>query len=393
MNFIKHSWVEINIDNALYNWKKIVSFANGRAVMPVVKADAYGHGADFLTKLYENNGAEAFAVSNINEAIKLRKNGITKTILVLGFTPTDYVDQLHEYNITQAIYCKEYAKCLSDIATRKNYNINVHLKVDTGMCRVGFNCRNDALFSIDDILYCLSLPALNYEGIFMHFSSADSQDPDDVLFSDNQYARFNEIISALKTNGHDFKYIHCCNSAASLLRNNNEGNLIRPGIILFGVSPSYKLDLGYTPKPIMKVMSTVSMVKKIDANECVGYGRTFVSNKEMTIATVAIGYADGYPRKMSNNGHVIINGKYAPVVGRVCMDQMTVDISEIENVTIGTPVTVIGCDGDLEVSFDEIAEACGTIAYEIVCDISVRMPRVYISAGEAKDVKYLGGLL
>ncbi len=393
MEFLKRSWAEIDLDNALYNWENIKSLSNGRKIMPVVKADAYGHGADILAELYESNGAEGFAVSNIDEAIKLRKHGITKSILVLGFTPVDYINQLYAFNITQAVYCKEYAESLSNAASKNNYEIKIHIKVDTGMCRIGFNCRNNDNLRIDEILYCLSLPSLNAEGIFTHFSSADSNETTDIEYSDKQYSLFTKTVMALKEKGYDFKFIHCSNSAASTLRNPDEGNLIRPGIILYGVAPSNGLDVKFKPKPVMNVKSTVSMIKKIEAGQSISYGRTFVSTKEMVLATVSIGYADGYPRNMSNKGHVIINGKFAPIIGRVCMDQMTVDISDIEGVEIGTQVTVIGYENGLSVTFDEIAAENNTIAYEIMCNISVRMPRIYIANGKHKDVIHLGGLL
>ncbi len=393
MEFLRRSWAEIDLDNALYNWEKIVSLSNGRDIMPVVKADAYGHGADVLAELYEKNGAAGFAVSNIDEAIKLRKRGIRANILVLGFTPISYINQLYAFNITQTVYSKEYAEILSGAASANNYVIKIHIKIDTGMCRLGFDCRNDAFNGIEEILHCLTLPCLNVEGIFTHYSSADSICSDDVSFSDQQHSLFMQTINTLQEKGHKFKYIHCSNSAASALRNHSEGNLIRPGIILYGVSPSDGLDLGYSPKPVMSVKSTVSMIKKISAYESVSYGRTFTSKKDMVIATVAIGYADGYPRALSNKGQVIINGKFAPVIGRVCMDQMMVDVSDIEDVDIGTVVTVIGKEGDLSVTFADIAALNNTIAYEIMCNISVRMPRIYIKGGKHINVIHLGGLL
>ncbi len=393
MEFLRRSWAEIDLDKALYNWNRIVEKSCGRDIMPVVKADAYGHGANILAELYEKNGASGFAVSNINEAIKLRKHGITKNILVLGFTPIQYINQLYAFNITQAVYCRDYAESLSAAASDNNFVIKIHIKVDTGMGRIGFNCRDDALAELQDIIHCLSLPGLIAEGIFTHFSSADSVNEEDVDYSDEQYRLFSLLVNALREKGHSFKYVHCSNSAASALRNGNEGNLIRPGIILYGVSPSEGLDLGYALKPIMSVKSTVSMVKEVEPDKSFSYGRTFISSKKMTIATVPIGYADGYPRIMSNKGHVIINGKYAPIIGRVCMDQMMVDVSNIENVNIGTVVTVIGSDGELAITFDEIAAMNNTIAYEIMCNISIRMPRIYIKNGKPTDVIYLGGTL
>lgn len=393
MDFLRRTWAEIDLDNALYNWQQIKNIAATRFVMPVVKADAYGHGANVLAKLYEENGADGFAVSNINEAIKLRKFGIKKEILVLGFTPIKYINQMYAFNITQAVYCKEYAIQLSKAAAQNDFIIKAHFKIDTGMCRIGFNVRNDKLCELSEIIECLKLPNLRFEGIFTHFSSADSTDENDILFSDNQYKLFCKTVDRLKSEGYNFKYVHCCNSAASALRENNNGNLIRPGIILYGLSPANRLDIGFTQKPIMSVKSAVSMVKTINKGDAVSYGRTFVANKDIVIATVPIGYADGYPRTMSNCGFVLINGKKAPIIGRVCMDQMTVDVTDIPDVKIDTVVTVIGGDGDYCVTFDDIAAECNTISYEIMCNISIRMPRVYIKNKETVEVVYLGGTL
>lgn len=393
MEFLRRSWAEIDLDKALYNWENIKNMASGRFIMPVVKADAYGHGANVLAELYENNGAEGFAVSNINEAIKLRKYGITKQILVMGFTPVEYINQMYAFNITQAVYDKNYAESLSKTANQNNFKVKIHIKIDTGMGRIGFDCRNEQLNGYDDILYCLKLPSLQSEGIFTHYSSADSFEPDDVNYSNSQFDRFNTIVERLNTDGYNFKYIHCCNSAASALRSNTEGNLIRPGIILYGNSPADGLSIGYNPLPIMSIKSSVSMVKEIDKEQALSYGRIFVSEKPMKIATVPIGYADGYPRALSNCGKVIINGKFAPIVGRICMDQLMVDVSEIENVDIGSVVTLIGSDGECEITFDDIAKATGTIAYEIMCNISIRLPRIYIKNGKEQQIVYLGGTL
>ena len=393
MDFLRRTWAEIDLDDALFNYENVKRIANGRSIMPVVKADAYGHGANVLAKLYEDNGADGFAVSNINEAIKLRKSGIKKDILVLGFTPVNYIQQMYAFDITQAVYCSDYAKQLSDVASTNNFVIKAHFKIDTGMCRIGFNARSDCFKGLFEIEECLKLPNLNFEGIFTHFSSADSIEDNDIEYSDNQYKLFCEAIDKLKENGHNFKFTHCCNSAASALRDSDNGNLIRPGIILYGLSPSFGLDVGFPQKPIMSVKSAVSMVKTIDKGDCVSYGRTYTADRKIIIATVPIGYADGYPRAMSNRGYVLINGRKAPIIGRICMDQMTVDVTNIENVEIGTVVTVIGNDGKFSITLDDIANACNTISYEIMCNISIRMPRVYIKDNKLSEVVYLGGTL
>lgn len=393
MDYLSRAWVEIDLDKAYYNFTKIKEMANGRCVMPVVKADAYGHGANVLAKLYEDNGADGFAVSNINEAIKLRKCGIKTEILVLGFTPTQYIQQIYAFDITQSVYCLDYAKQLSKLATENNFNIKVHIKLDTGMGRIGFNCRSDIFIGLEEVKECIKLPSLEFEGIFTHFSSADSLEENDISFTNRQYKLFSESVEQLKKDGCNFKYVHCCNSAASFLRDSDNGNLIRPGIILYGLPPAFELKDKFLLKPIMSIKSLVSMVKVIKKGESLSYGRTFTAEKDMKIATISIGYADGVPRILSNRGYVLINGKKAPILGRICMDQMSVDISDIANVSIGTLVTVIGTDGEFSIGFDDIAEMCNTISYEIMCNVSIRMPRVYISNNKTTEVVYLGGII
>ncbi|MBE6799128.1 MAG: alanine racemase [Ruminococcaceae bacterium] len=392
MDFLKRAWAEIDLDNALYNLNNIKTMANGRHIMAVVKADAYGHGANVLARLYEDNDVSCFAVSNINEAIKLRKFGIKGDILVLGFTPTSYINQLYAFNITQAVYCLEYAEQLSSAAYDNSFVIKVHLKIDTGMGRIGFDLSDNADFQ-KNIKKTLSLPGLTCEGIFTHFSSADSEDADDIAFSNSQYSLFAKTVEDLESDGVTFKYIHCCNSAASALRSFDEGNLIRPGIILYGLSPADGLKIGYEQKHVMSVKSAVSMVKRVKKGQPISYGRTYKTNSERIIATVPLGYADGYPRALSNCGKVIVNGQFAPIVGRICMDQMMIDVTDIKNVKIGTVVTVIGEADGLSITFDELAKICNTISYELMCNISIRMPRVYLKDGKITDVVYLGGTL
>lgn len=393
MDYLKRSWVEIDLNNLLENFDQIKNFAKDRYIMPVIKADGYGHGANHLAQIYEKHGAEMFAVSNINEAIKLRKNGISRNILILGYTPFDSINDLHRFNLTQAIFSNDYAKMLSNAAYDNNVIVKAHLKIDTGMCRIGYNCRTNEHLndSMTEIINTLSLKNLDFEGIFTHYSSADSFSEDDVRFTDNQYNLFKTTVLYLKNNGFDFKYIHCCNSAASTTRSNTEGNLIRPGIILYGLPASYKFDHGFNLKPVMSIKSIVSMIKQLDKNDCISYGRTYSVEKPITVATLPIGYADGFPRALSNKGKVIVNGKFANILGRVCMDQIVVDITDIDDVSVGTIATVIGHDEKLCITADDIAQICGTISYEILTNISVRMPRVYIKDGKVVEATYLGG--
>lgn len=387
MNFLKRAWAEIDLDKAELNFRYIKSLANDRFVMPVVKADAYGHGADALAKFYASLGADAFAVSNINEAMELRKAGITEDILILGYTPIDSVLTLLENNISQTVYSLEYAKALCD-SLPSNKTIKVHLKLDTGMGRLGFS-----LDDYDSIKQALSFKGLDFQGVFTHFATADSLLEQDKEFSEQQHCLFQSIVQKLKSDNFDFKYVHCCNSAGTLLHSATQGNLIRPGIILYGISPDFSIDTAANLSPVMSIKTVVSMVKTLKKGESVSYGRTFTAKKDMKIATLPIGYADGYPRNMSNSGKVLINGQFANIIGRVCMDQMMIDVTDIENISLGTEVTVIGESNNKNITFSEIASSVDTIPYELICNISVRMPRVYKKNGEITAVKYLGGAL
>ncbi len=390
MDFLKRSWAEINIDNLRYNWNNIKLAANGRYLMPVIKADAYGHGANLLATFYEANGAECFAVSNINEAIKLRNTGITKNILILNYTPIDYIKLLSDLNLSQTVYCEEYANQLSKAAFENNLTIKVHLKLDTGMSRIGFNVQHNVNDKIEIIKNCLDLPNLNFEGVYTHYSSADSLDEQDTAFCDCQYKKFIDTVNKLNEFGYKFKYIHSCNSAGITLRTNNEGNLVRPGIILYGLPPAKNLDVGFQLKPVMSLKSVVTMIKNINIGDYVSYGRTFKASKSTKIATIPLGYADGYPRQLSNKAKVIINGKFANIIGTICMDQLMIDVTDIEDIHIGTTVTVVGTDGDKCITFDDLANMCNTISYEIMCNISVRLPRVYIENDNITEIDYLG---
>ena len=343
-------------------------------IMAVVKANAYGHSVEYIAPVLEKNGADRFAVSNIDEAIQLREIGITKPILILGYTPVSYVNDLCKYDISQCVYSLEYAQLLSSKAVENKQNIKIHIKLDTGMSRLGFNFRNDNLEGINDVINASKLAGFEIEGIFTHFSSSDRDIESDDNFTDIQYDRFTKAIEILKKENINSKVYHCCNSAALITDNHKQLSLCRPGIILYGLKPSNASQFNLNFLPVMTLKSVVSMVKEIDENDTVSYGRTFKANKKIKIATVAAGYADGYPRALSNKGYVIINGQKAPILGRICMDQMCVDVSDIKDVKMGDEVILFG----KEISVDILAEKVNTINYEIVCGISPRVPRVII---------------
>ena len=372
MGFLHRTWAEIDLNALVHNFKIIKEQCKGSLVMAVVKADAYGHSVKDIAPVLEKNGADYFAVSNIDEAITLRNIGIKRPILILGYTPVNMADVLSKNNIIQCVYSDEYAKALSESAVNCDVTVKIHIKLDTGMSRIGFDCRSETLSGIDAAIKASQLPKLLFEGVFTHFAVSDRTEESEDGFTAEQFGRFTSALEQFKNAGIEPKLAHCCNSAALCLDNDKHLSLCRPGIILYGLTPSAELKLPQDFIPVMTVKSVVSMVKTVSAGDTVSYGRTFKADRDMKIATVTAGYADGYPRALSNKGYVIINGKKAEILGRVCMDQMSVDVSDIPDVKFGDEVILFG----KELPVEKLAELCGTINYEIVCGISPRVPRI-----------------
>lgn len=374
MDFLHRTWAEIDLDALVHNFDIIKKEATGAKLMAVVKADAYGHSARIVAPILEQHGADAFAVSNIEEAITLRGCGITRPILILGYTPVSMAAQLYLNDISQCVYSPEYAAALSKRACADGVKVKVHIKLDTGMSRLGFDCRDEKLSGIEEAVTAARLKGFVFEGIFTHFAVSDRTETSEDGFTDKQYSRFCTAAERFEKAGLRPKYRHCCNSAAFCLDSDKHFDMCRPGIILYGLTPSSDLKLKENFVPVMTVKSVVSMVKTIKKGDTVSYGRTFTAEKEMKIATVTAGYADGYPRLLSNKGYVLINGKRANIIGRVCMDQMSVDVSDIEDVKQGDEVILFGKTLPVE----ELADMCGTINYEIICGISPRVPRITV---------------
>ena len=369
--FLRRTWAEIDVDALIHNFNIIKQTANTK-VCAVIKANAYGHGVDIVAPLLQQAGADFFAVSNIEEALELRELGITKPILILGYTPVEYVQELATHEISQCVYSLDYANELSVEAAKYNVKIKVHLKLDTGMSRIGFDCRSDEIVGIGDAISAAKLDRFDIEGVFTHFAVSDRNEHQEDGFTAEQYNRFCKAIDALKANGIDPEYKHCCNSAALCLDSDKHLNMCRAGIVLYGLTPSSDLKLPQDFKPVMSFKSVVSQVKNIRCGDTVSYGRTFKAQKDMTIATISAGYADGYYRLLSNKASVLINGKRAKIIGRVCMDQFCVDVSDIPDVKRGDEVVLFG-DG---LPVEELADMVGTINYELVCAVSSRVIRV-----------------
>ena len=386
MEYLPRTWAEIDIDRLHHNYK-VIRNAIGDKVKyyAIVKADAYGHGVKYVVPEMEKFGVDGFAVSNIEEAMQLRTLGIKKDILILGYTPPQLAKALADNSITQALFNSEYAHSLSKEAAHAGVKVRVHIKIDTGMGRIGFVHRDrgddTAVREIRDVC---SLQGIIPEGAFMHFASSDKDGDKTGEFTREQYGLFCDILEKLRKIGITFKIKHCCNSAATLGDPDYHMDAVRPGIIMYGMAPSPDFEGVADLLPAMKLKSVVSMVKTIEKGDCVSYGRTFTAEHEMKVATIPVGYADGYPRNLSNHGYVLIHGQKAPIVGRVCMDQMIVDVSGIDDVRSGTQVVLFGEKG---LSIEEFSALCGTINYETVCVVGKRVPRVYI-----KDGKIIGQL-
>ena len=386
-SFWKRLWAEINLDNIINNFNVIKQrLKNDTKICCVIKADAYGHNAPKIASVLEASGADMFAVSNIEEALQLRNTGIKIPILILGYTPPECAVTLAENNISQCVYSLEYAKCLSDAIYDYNISVNVHIKIDTGMGRLGFQY-DESLNTIPQIMEVSALAGLNIEGIFTHFSVSD-EGANGENYTKAQYSKFLRVVDELEKNGIVFKYKHCSNSAATIMYPDFSMNMVRAGLILYGLLPSDEV-LNINLKPVMSLKSVISNVKIINKGDAVSYGCDFVADRTMKIATVPIGYADGFYRSNTkNNTSLIVKGKKTPIVGRVCMDQLMLDVSDIEEVCIGDEVTVFGDKQNIN-SADYFAKANGTINYEIVCSVGKRVPRVFIFNNEIESI-YLG---
>ncbi len=381
MNYLHRAWAEIDLDALQQNFRYIRSKTDAK-IFSVVKANAYGHSVYMIAKLLDEEGTDYFAVSNIDEAKELREIGIKKPILILGYTPPFLAAELAEKDITQAVFSLDYAKKLSNFAEKNGVTVKAHIKLDTGMGRIGFDFRTDKMPGLAEAKEALKRKGLSFSGVFTHFPAADSYAEPDTHFTNEQYGRFLNAIENLENAGFSFEIKHCCNSAATLLSPEKHLDAIRPGIILYGLTPSVEVEIDKAFTPVMTFKAAVSMVKTVDEGETVSYGRTFAAKKQMKLATVTAGYADGLPRLLSGRGEVLIHGKRAPIVGRICMDQFCCDVSDIEGVAEGDTVILFGKDLPVE----EMAKNADTINYEIVCGLSKRVPRIYIKDGKELDI-------
>lgn len=354
-------------------------------IMVVIKADGYGHGAIQIAQMLKNTDyIWGFAVATLDEAIVLRTEGIEKPILVLGCVFPDQYMEMLKHDIRMNVYTEEMAEAISQMATREGMTAYMHIKLDTGMTRLGFDISKEAVSAISRIA---GLPNVCMEGIFTHFAKADEADK---LFTHKQIKDFLWMIDRLKENNVRFQYEHCANSAAIIDVPEADFDLVRAGISTYGLYPSEEVQKKNVElKPALALKSHVAFVKEIPAGTGISYGSTYVSERDMIIATIPVGYADGYPRNLSNIGYVLIRGKKAPIVGRVCMDQFMVDVTDIDGVSFGDKVTLIGNDGNETITVEDLSELSGRFNYEFICDLGKRIPRVFVKNGNvAEQVDY-----
>ena len=377
----KRSWLEINLTQLRNNYKIYKNkLPKDTEIMAVIKADAYGHGDVQVARTLSMAGCKMFAVSNIDEAIGLREAGIEGEILILGYSSPFYAKTLFDNKLTQAIVSEEYARAIADT----KFKIKCQMAIDTGMNRIGLDG--------DDVKDCERIireyaKSFDLNGLFTHLCVADTDTQDCRDFTREQIRKFKAVADSVKDM--NLPYVHCCNSAAGLNYLNsseefeNIGKIVRLGIILYGLKPDFSNTLPDGIAPALTWKSVVSQVKDVFPGETIGYGRTFKAEQKMRVATVTTGYADGLSRHLSNKGHVLIRGCKAPILGRICMDQTLVDVTDIPDVQMGERVVVIGRSGELEYTADDMAMDLGTIGYEILCNLSKRVQRFYVSSSAA----------
>lgn len=369
MMFERAVWAEVNLGAIAHNVGQIRKVtASNAQICAVVKAGAYGHGAIAVARTVLQAGADRLAVAIISEAVELRRAGFQVPILVLGYTPAYQAAIVVDQDITQTIFDLDSAKALSGAAVAAGKTVNVHIKIDTGMGRIGIRPEDAGKFAAE----VATLPGIRIEGVFSHFSTADSRDK---IFTYEQYQQFTEGLAYIKAKGITIPIRHIANSAAILDLPHMHLDMVRPGIILYGLWPSDEVAQTIKLRPAMKFKAQVGFAKDMPGNQGISYGRTYFTEQPSRIATLPVGYADGWSRLLATKASVFIRGQRASLVGRVCMDQCMVDVTNIHGVVPGDEALLFGGD---ELPVEEVARHMGTINYEIVCMIGKRVPRLYV---------------
>ncbi|AYD40392.1 alanine racemase [Clostridium fermenticellae] len=375
-------WAEVDLDNLAYNMRNIKERAGTSEIFGIVKADAYGHGVAEVSKVLLENGATRLSVAIVSEGVELRKEGFKCPINILGVTPDTLFPDIIDYDLEPVVFSYDYAKNLDEFAKNKNKTVKIHFAVDTGMGRIGFLPTKE---SVEEAVNISKLSNIQIEGIFSHFSTADEEDK---AYSKLQFDQYKWFLNELSERGLNIKIKNISNSAAIIDLPETYCDGVRPGIILYGYYPSDHVDKSkLSIKPVMTVKANIVHLKTLDAGKYVGYGRKFKTERVSKIATLPIGYADGYTRLLSGKAKVIINGKFAPVVGNICMDQCMIDVTDIEDVKVGDDVILMGSQGNLKFDATDIESILGNIRNEVLCMFSRRIPRVYIKDGKVVKVK------
>ena len=367
-------WAEINLDAVMHNLEAMHENLNDDTkIMAVVKTDAYGHGAvEIASMLEEIPYVFGYATATVDEAFELRSHHIKKPILVLGYTFRESYDEMVKKDIRPTIFTREMAEEFDEAARQNGKKAPIHIGIDTGMSRIGFQAERQALEDITDIS---KMKNLELEGIFTHFARADEADKSNARV---QLELFLQVIHELEKKQVYFKIRHCANSASILELPEAKLDMVRAGITLYGLWPSDEMDHSFSLEPVLSLYSHVVHVKTLDAGRAISYGGTYVTDQKQVIATIPVGYGDGYARHLSNCGYVLIHGQKAPIVGRVCMDQFMVDVTGIENVKPRDKVVLVGKDGSLCITLEELGELSGRFNYEFACVLGRRIPRIFI---------------
>ena len=369
----------VSLDAIAHNFAEMKkNIAKGTKIVAVIKAAGYGHGAEAIARLIEDyDYIWGFAVATPEEALQLRTFGVKKPILILGIVFEEYFTEMIAKEIRLTVCTYEMAQKLSEEAQRQGRDVHIHIGLDTGMSRIGFADRQE---SVEEIKKIYQLPNLKIEGMFTHFARADETDRSPAIDQLNRYLNFAKL---LEDAGIQIPMKHCSNSAGIIRVPEANLNAVRAGITIYGIYPSNEVERDIVKLiPAMELKSHISYIKTVEPGAAFSYGGTFTAKKEMKVATIPVGYADGYPRSLSNKGWVLIHGKKAPILGRVCMDQFMVDITKIPDAKAGDEVTLIGKDGKEFISIEKFGDLSGRFSYEFACDISKRVPRVYIKDGK-----------
>ena len=368
----QRSYAYVSLDNIRYNYRKIrKSLKKETKFLGVVKANAYGHGALKVAQLLQDEGADYLAVACIDEAIELRKHNISLPILILGYTPANYTSKLIRYDLTQCVPNLDVAKEYSKIASKLNKTLKCHLKIDTGMSRLGFICAKDKFnYAINEMIQTCNLKNLYFEGIFTHFAVADENDENSKQYTLDQFNLFEKVIKELKKNKVTFSIRHCANTGATLTYKKMQLDMVRPGLLLYGYGDQEnKLKL----KPCMSLYSRINTIKYLDKGSDVSYGRHFTTKQKTKVATIGLGYADGLFRSLSNKCSFYCKGKFIKQIGNICMDQCMLNVTKCNDINVEDEVEIFGEHNSLI----KLAKAANTIPYELLCAVSLRVKRIY----------------